>query len=85
MGAVSVVLRAQPHLACFNAVMKIPLAHNLLNVVRGREWSYPHMQMNVYSLNRLALILREHASDRLLVRAGQTTAGFDLCTIFFRR
>lgn len=85
VGAVSVVLRAQPHLAGFNAVMKLPLAHNLLNVVRGREWSYPHMQMNVYSVNRIALILREHASDRLLVRVGQTTAGFDLCTIFFRR
>ena len=59
VGAFNVVLRAQPHLAGFNAVMKLPLAHNLLNLVRRREWSYPHMQMNVYSLNRIALILRE--------------------------
>jgi hypothetical protein len=42
------------------------------------------MQMNVYSLNRIALILREHASGQL-VKTGQTTAGFDLCTIFFTR
>jgi hypothetical protein len=85
VGAFNVVLRAQPHLAGFNAVMKLPLAHNLLNLVRRREWSYPHMQMNVYSLNRIALILREHASGQLLVKTGQTTAGFDLCTIFFTR
>lgn len=85
VGAFNVVLRAQPHLAGFNAVMKFPLAHNLLNLVRGREWSYPHMQMNVYGLNRIALILREHASGQLLVKTGQTTAGFDLCPISFTR
>lgn len=85
VGAISVVLRADRPLAAFNAVMKLPLAHNVLNVVRRREWSYPHMQMNAYSLNRIALILRDHASGQLLVRAGETTAGFDLCTIFFRR
>jgi 2-polyprenyl-3-methyl-5-hydroxy-6-metoxy-1,4-benzoquinol methylase len=85
LGAFNVVLKAQPQLAGFNAVMKLPLAHNLLNLMRGREWSYPHMQMNVYNLNRIALILRRHTSDKMLVRVGQTTAGFDLCTIFFRR
>ena len=85
VGAFSVVLRANRPMAAFNAAMKLPFAHNLLNVARRREWSYPHMQMNVYSLNRIALILREHGSDRLIVRVGQTTAGFDLATIFFRR
>ena len=85
VGAISVVLRADRHLAAFNAAMKLPLAHNLLNVLRGREWSYPHMQMNTYSLNRIALILRDHRAGKLLVKPGGKTAGFDLCTIFFRR
>ena len=63
VGAITVVLRAERHLAAFNAVMKLPFAHNVLNVLRRREWSYPHMQMNVYSLNRIALILRENGSE----------------------
>lgn len=85
VGAISLVLGAEPLLAGFNAIMKLPLAHNLLNVVRGREWSYPHMEMNVYNLNRIALILRAHASQKLHVKVGPPTAGFDLCTIFFQR
>jgi 2-polyprenyl-3-methyl-5-hydroxy-6-metoxy-1,4-benzoquinol methylase len=85
VGAFNVVIKAKPHLAGFNAVMKLPLAHNLLNILRGREWSYPHMEMNVYSLNRVALLLREHGSEQQLMRVGPTAAGFDLCTIVFRR
>lgn len=85
VGVISVVLRAERHLAAFNAVMKLPFAHNVLNVLRRREWSYPHMQMNVYSLNRIALILREKGSEAMAVKVGQPTAGFDLCTLYFRR
>jgi 2-polyprenyl-3-methyl-5-hydroxy-6-metoxy-1,4-benzoquinol methylase len=85
VGAITVVLRATPQHAAYNAIMKLPLVHNVLNAARGREWSYPHMQMNVYNVNRIALILREQGSDRLLLRPGQTTAGFDLCTILFSR
>jgi len=41
--------------------------------------------MNVYNLNRIALILREHASPQFDVKVGGKFAGFDLCTVFFRR
>jgi 2-polyprenyl-3-methyl-5-hydroxy-6-metoxy-1,4-benzoquinol methylase len=85
VGAVSLVVKAERHLAAFNAIMKLPLAHNVLNVLRGREWSYPHMEMNVYDLNRIALVLREQGMHELHVKLGPTTAGFDLCTLFFRR
>ncbi len=30
---------------------------NILNVYRGRKWSYPMMQLNVYNLNRIIDIL----------------------------
>src|SRR5687768_12916960 len=32
----------------------LPFASNLANVVRGRPWSYPYMQMNVYDVGMLA-------------------------------
>ena len=37
----------------------VPSAYNLFNVLRGRDWSYPHMQMNSYSLDRLGRLLAD--------------------------
>ena len=85
VGAINIVLRADLHLACFNAIMKVPLAHNAFNVVRRRGWSYPHMQMNVYDLNRVALILRDKGARVRHVKVGPKVAGFDPCTVFFTR
>jgi ubiquinone/menaquinone biosynthesis C-methylase UbiE len=39
------------------AMKTVPLAYNLANLARGRAWSYPHMQMNSYSLTRLGALL----------------------------
>lgn len=39
---------------------RVPLARNLINVVRGRKWSYPAMQMNDYNLNRLFSFFQAH-------------------------
>lgn len=38
----------------------IPLVHNFINLMRGRNLFSPHMQMNSYNLNRLLLILKKH-------------------------
>ena len=85
VGAVNVVLRANRQLALFNAIMRWPLAHNVLNILRGRKWAYPYMQMNVYDVNRLMLILRDHEVQEVRVKLGPPFGGFEFCTIFFRR
>jgi len=37
----------------------LPFAHNLRNLIEGKDFSYPLMQMNHYNLNNLFLILQE--------------------------
>ncbi len=37
----------------------VPLANNLVNVLRGRRFGHPPMQINSYSLNRLMAILQD--------------------------
>lgn len=83
VGALNLVLGADVRLVGFNAAMKVPLAHNVLNVARGRDWSYPHMQMNVYNLNRVTQILRDRGLRKVYVRLGPRSAGFDPCTVYF--
>jgi len=39
---------------------RIPFAKNLFNLLRGRKWSYPTMEMNSYSLPRLVEIFLNH-------------------------
>jgi SAM-dependent methyltransferase len=85
VGALNIVLRAEPHLARFNAVMKVPLARYVRNIARGRPWAYPHMQMNTYDLNRISLVLRDQGVRELYVKVEARSAGFDPCTVFFRR
>ncbi len=45
----------------------VPVAW-LINVVRGRPWNTPVMQMNSYSLNRIAILLRETGIEEFFVR-----------------
>lgn len=37
----------------------VPLFNNLINLLKGRNFSYPQMQMNTYDLNRLFLIMQK--------------------------
>jgi SAM-dependent methyltransferase len=85
VGAINLVLGAEPHLARFNAVMKVPFAHSVRNILHGQRWPYPYMQMNVYDLNRVTLLLRDRGVRRLQIKAGPKSEGFDPCTIFFSR
>lgn len=41
----------------------IPFARNLINVLRGRPFSWPMMQMNDYDLNRVFLLLQRSGID----------------------
>lgn len=37
----------------------IPFVHNLMNLMKGKVFNYPFMQMNQYNLNRLFFILQK--------------------------
>jgi SAM-dependent methyltransferase len=84
VGVVSLLVGADPQLARFNVIMKWPLAHNMRNLTRGLDWSYPYMQMNVYDLNQLTLVLDDHGVQDVRLRVGPRSRGFDFCTFFFR-
>lgn len=84
VGVINVSLAADKRLARFNTVMTWPLAHNFLNVVRGRNWSYPVMEMNVYDVNRVLLILRDRGARAASVKLGAAFEAFEFCTILFR-
>ncbi|NET33188.1 MAG: class I SAM-dependent methyltransferase [Cyanothece sp. SIO1E1] len=45
-------------------VQAIPFSYNLLNLIKGRDFSAPYMQMNTYNLNRLLLILQKSNIQR---------------------
>lgn len=49
-----------------DAQTRIPLIHLLTNILKGRQLTYPHMQMNRYKLNRLFEIIRKGGSRQVL-------------------
>jgi len=70
------------------AMRSLPLAHKLLNVARGRPWDYPHMEMNVYNLNRLAVRLMRLGLSDLRVRLEPGAPGrwrWDSAHLLFQR
>ena len=85
VGVVQIPTRGRRGLLLFNNLMKLPLAHNALNLLRGRPWSYPHMQMNVYDLNRLLSILRARGFTVVHVTVREPWGGYEDCTLIFAR
>jgi SAM-dependent methyltransferase len=85
VAAIHVPIAAKRHLAVFNAAMKLPLAYNLLNLARGRRWSHPQMQMNVYKVNRLLRVLHDHDVELVHVKLGDVSGGYEACTLIFQR
>jgi ubiquinone/menaquinone biosynthesis C-methylase UbiE len=89
VGVIHVTLRpSRPLTGVFHWTMKtIPFAYNVFNLVRGRNWSYPHMQMNHYSLNRLGGLLAAGGIAEWHTRflRGSTRMGYDSAVITFRK
>ncbi len=89
IGAIHVTLRAGDRLtARFHWAMKtLPFAHNAFNLARRRAWSYPHMQMNSYSLDRLGRLLAEAGIAEWHIRFMPATArlSHDSAFIIFRK
>ena len=85
IGVIHLPIGAQRGLRLFNELMRLPLAANILNLVRGRPWSYPHMQMNVYDLSRLMLVLRGQGVQVVHLTLAPRSGGYDACSLYFRR
>ncbi|MBA3686919.1 MAG: class I SAM-dependent methyltransferase [Planctomycetes bacterium] len=62
----------------------IPLAVNLINLVKGRRFSAPHMQMNTYHLNQVFLAIQR--SGAVGCHSEFTDHGGELgVTVYFRK
>jgi 2-polyprenyl-3-methyl-5-hydroxy-6-metoxy-1,4-benzoquinol methylase len=90
VGVVQIPIAARHWLAQVHtwATRTLPLAYNLANAIRGRPWDYPHMQMNIYRLNSLALRLVRHGFDlvHLELRApGPSRLAYADATLIFAR
>lgn len=46
----------------------MPLAHNFINLARGRKFNYPYTQINQYDLNRVMEILQENGCEHAYLR-----------------
>ena len=46
----------------------VPLAQNLVNLVKGRHWAYPHMQMNRYDMSDILYLLHEASCEKVRVQ-----------------
>ena len=66
---------------------RVPFAYNVANLLRGRPWSYPHMQMNAYKLNALAAHLLRQGYDRLHleIHPGHSRLTYAAALLFFAR
>jgi ubiquinone/menaquinone biosynthesis C-methylase UbiE len=89
VGVIHLTLRpSHPLAGIFHWTMKsVPFAYNLFNLARGREWSYPHMQMNAYSLSRVGSVLGNAGITEWHTRfmAGTTPTAYDGAVITFRK
>lgn len=45
----------------------VPFAQGLINLIKRRDFNYPHIPMNKYNLNHLLLKLQENGCDRTML------------------
>lgn len=45
----------------------IPMAQGVINLIKGRDFDYPHISMNQYDINRLLLFLQDNGCDRTVI------------------
>jgi trans-aconitate methyltransferase len=63
---------------------RVPFAFNMINLVEGRPWSYPLMEMNYYNLNHIFSLLND-ADCREVVSHVSDHGGFVGVLLVFRR
>src|SRR5687767_2684470 len=68
-----------------SAARTIPLLHNIMNLIRGRSFSYPLMQMNSYNLNRLHSILMEEGCHQVFSRFSDHGGHLGVVLYFLKR
>jgi SAM-dependent methyltransferase len=87
VGVIHLTTRARSPVgrAYFSALKWVPCAAGVANVARGRRWSYPHMQMNRYRVDRAARVLDRHGCDLRRVEPVRATGimGFDGAMLVF--
>jgi ubiquinone/menaquinone biosynthesis C-methylase UbiE len=87
LGALHVALRPSTELArvYFWATARIPFAANAWNLVRGRPWSYPHLRMTAYSLDRVLVELASNGifEARAVYHPAAAPMEFHSATILF--
>lgn len=74
--------------SAFSHAMRIPLAHNLVNLLGRRPWSYPYMEMNLYSADRLlrsVLDQEMEVLDLTLQEGAPARWRYDSCWLFATR
>ena len=57
----------RPHKLANWMQANVPFAHGFVNVLKGRPWGWPVMQMNVYSLNALATLLSANGCGAMYI------------------
>ena len=55
----------------------VPFVHNFANLVQGRPFGYPLMQMNQYDINKLLLILQQNGCHRVHIRFSDRLSDHD--------
>jgi 2-polyprenyl-3-methyl-5-hydroxy-6-metoxy-1,4-benzoquinol methylase len=79
-------LRARPPTRLISWLTNAPILSNLANVLHGRPWGYPSMQMNGYRLERVLGLLarRGCANSRITFAPPSTFFGLDSALIVAR-
>lgn len=63
---------------------KMPLTDNLVNLIKGRRFNHPRMQMNTYNLNRIFALLQNQGYNHVYVRL-QKVGKFLSLILFFQK
>jgi len=77
-------LASRPHKIVNWMQANVPFVHGVANIFRGRPWSWPVMQMNVYSINALVALLSANGCGNMyieIVRYGR----FQSAVLYFQK
>lgn len=64
---------------------RLPIGDGIVNVLKGRAWNTPIMQLNVYDLNRLFRIFREAGGGQIYVEFSYTADHYDGVVLYLQK